>query len=458
MVGDGTKVGVGEEDTLAGPTAIKREQQRTRVNRDFTKEANENAIYPLKLDVTGSWYSQVAKEEHFLAWNEWVQDAQFLLGQTGGLAGMIRQKYGKAMASSVQEYVNDMAYTFTQMSDFERMLNALISHSAIGSLAYNLVTILKQAPSMAASIGHTSMRNWMKAALALMPKRRAQTLQMIYDKAPDIVKRYVDLDVMRVRGRTGKLGRLLDQAGKSEKPWQGMWGAQSVDRAVVAQMWLASYWTNLEDGMGEQEAVFKASQLVAETQPTSQPTDLAYAQRKWKDPLRRAAIMFTNQTFQLWNMACIDLPMYLRQREFSKAVPILANITLNAVAMTLISGAFLGKGGNDDDEKRRRRILKEMLAALTSSAVPLAGGALAEEIKGFYGSDDSLSVNIGRMMGRIADGSLRMKDVIDLAKDAGSSFVGTPTNLINRTTKAVTSGEILYLLGPNWGDWQKTWK
>ena len=458
MVGDGTKVGVGEEDTLAGPTAIKREQQRTRVNRDFTKEANENAIYPLKLDVTGSWYSQVAKEEHFLAWNEWVQDAQFLLGQTGGLAGMIRQKYGKAMASSVQEYVNDMAYTFTQMSDFERMLNALISHSAIGSLAYNLVTILKQAPSMAASIGHTSMRNWMKAALALMPKRRAQTLQMIYDKAPDIVKRYVDLDVMRVRGRTGKLGRLLDQAGKSEKPWQGMWGAQSVDRAVVAQMWLASYWTNLEDGMGEQEAVFKASQLVAETQPTSQPTDLAYAQRKWKDPLRRAAIMFTNQTFQLWNMACIDLPMYLRQREFSKAVPILANITLNALAMTLISGAFLGKGGNDDDEKRRRRILKEMLAALTSSAVPLAGGALAEEIKGFYGSDDSLSVNIGRMMGRIADGSLRMKDVIDLAKDAGSSFVGTPTNLINRTTKAVTSGEILYLLGPNWGDWQKTWK
>ena len=458
MVGDGTKVGVGEEDTLAGPTAIKREQQRTRVNRDFTKEANENAIYPLKLDVTGSWYSQVAKEEHFLAWNEWVQDAQFLLGQTGGLAGMIRQKYGKAMASSVQEYVNDMAYTFTQMSDFERMLNALISHSAIGSLAYNLVTILKQAPSMAASIGHTSMRNWMKAALALMPKRRAQTLQMIYDKAPDIVKRYVDLDVMRVRGRTGKLGRLLDQAGKSEKPWQGMWGAQSVDRAVVAQMWLASYWTNLEDGMGEQEAVFKASQLVAETQPTSQPTDLAYAQRKWKDPLRRAAIMFTNQTFQLWNMACIDLPMYLRQREFSKAVPILANITLNAVAMTLISGAFLGKGGNDDDEKRRRRILKEMLAALTSSAVPLAGGALAEGIKGFYGSDDSLSVNIGRMMGRIADGSLRMKDVIDLAKDAGSSFVGTPTNLINRTTKAVTSGEILYLLGPNWGDWQKTWK
>lgn len=458
MVGDGTKVGVGEEDTLAGPTAIKREQQRTRVNRDFTKEANENAIYPLKLDVTGSWYSQVAKEEHFLAWNEWVQDAQFLLGQTGGLAGMIRQKYGKAMASSVQEYVNDMAYTFTQMSDFEKMLNALISHSAIGSLAYNLVTILKQAPSMAASIGHTSMRNWMKAALALMPKRRAQTLQMIYDKAPDIVKRYVDLDVMRVRGRTGKLGRLLDQAGKSEKPWQGMWGAQSVDRAVVAQMWLASYWTNLEDGMGEQEAVFKASQLVAETQPTSQPTDLAYAQRKWKDPLRRAAIMFTNQTFQLWNMACIDLPMYLRQREFSKAVPILANITLNAVAMTLISGAFLGKGGNDDDEKRRRRILKEMLAALTSSAVPLAGGALAEGIKGFYGSDDSLSVNIGRMMGRIADGSLRMKDVIDLAKDAGSSFVGTPTNLINRTTKAVTSGEILYLLGPNWGDWQKTWK
>ena len=456
MVGDGTKVGVGEEDTLAGPTAIKREQQRTRVNRDFTKEANENAIYPLKLDVTGSWYSQVAKEEHFLAWNEWVQDAQFLLGQTGGLAGMIRQKYGKAMASLVQDYANDMAYTFNQMSDFERMLNSFLSHSAVGSLAYNLVTAAKQAPSAAASIGNTSAANWMKAGEMLASSRRAQTLAMIYRKAPDIAKRYIDLDVMRAKGRKDKVGRFLDNAGKSEKPWQGMWLANAVDRSVVAQMWLASYWTNIEDGMGEREAVFKASQVISETQPTTQPTDLSYIQRKWRDPIRRAAIMFTNQTFQLWNMACIDLPMYLRQREFRRALPIIANLACNAAAMVLISGVWLPKKGDDDDgEKKRRRIVRELMANLASSIVPLAGGALSEGVRGFYGGDGGLLADVGRMMRKIADGTVRMKDVLDLAKDAGSSFLGTPTNAINRVTKAVSRGEIMYLLGPNWGEWQE---
>jgi hypothetical protein len=74
-------------------------------DKSMTKNIYLNAIYPLQLDVTSTWKSQVRKEEHFLAWAEWTRDSNYMLGTYGGLGAMLKAKYGMNALGRFQKYV-----------------------------------------------------------------------------------------------------------------------------------------------------------------------------------------------------------------------------------------------------------------------------------------------------------------------------------------------------------------
>ena len=74
FVADG-KVDEGKSDLLVGPQGSKVRY----VDKDFTKMVNPNAVYPLKLNVTHTFTSQVKKQEHFIQWADWTRDMNYLL-------------------------------------------------------------------------------------------------------------------------------------------------------------------------------------------------------------------------------------------------------------------------------------------------------------------------------------------------------------------------------------------
>lgn len=448
MIGDG-KIGDGEQDILDGP----QQQKKRYVNKSMTKEIAERALYPLKLDVTQSWISQVRKEEHFVAFADWSRDSQHLLQGSGAMGTIIQTKYGKHMLDTFQHYTNDVGSPNTMMTNMEQTLNRVISRGAVAMLSYNLLTTIKQLPAVMAAFGQVGVGEFYKAGVELITDRK-RTLDMIYEKAPDIRDRYISQDVQRAveTKAANKVDKVIKGVGEV-----GLQPVQFFDQAVATQLWYAAYLTNLNKGLSEQEAVFKASQLISETQNTNQVTDLSEIQRT-RNPFTRSAFLFTNQTMQYFNFVRYDIGFYKATGQKGKMFGTVANILLNAGVMALVSGALLKRPSDDDDKDKWRRFATQYIGELLGQALPLVGSMIQEGMEGFSGSFISLFSSVGQMI-KVAmsedkgegEKKERMKSSMkDLIVD-GLAFAGAPATAGKRVILAISDSDWYYLFGTDWG-------
>ena len=99
------------------------------VDKDFTKVVHPHAIYPLKLNVTNTFTSQVKKQEHFIQWADWTKDMNYLLAK-GAVGRMIDMNHGPKYLNVVQEYVNDVGSPQSILDDIDRIGSKIISNAA----------------------------------------------------------------------------------------------------------------------------------------------------------------------------------------------------------------------------------------------------------------------------------------------------------------------------------------
>ena len=78
FVADGN-LNEGNTDLLNGPKG----RPIRYTDKGMTKEVVPHARYALKLDVTRTFTQQVKRQEHFIAWAEWVRDMNYLLSSRG---------------------------------------------------------------------------------------------------------------------------------------------------------------------------------------------------------------------------------------------------------------------------------------------------------------------------------------------------------------------------------------
>jgi hypothetical protein len=203
--------------------------------------------------------------------------------------------------------------------------------------------------------------------------------------------------------------------------------------------------------MSEDEAVFKASQLVSETQNSSQITDLAEMQRS-KSPFAHLSLMFTNQLFQFWNMGH-DVMFYGKTKQYGKMFGTMANVLCNAAAMFLLSGTLLHRK-NDDDEKRRKRILNQAASQIAELLIPVLGPMISEGVQGYSGgSIVGLPGAFGQFVSAVnsGDGKRIGKKSVSLLSEL-FAFSGMPTVATERAIKAAYNLDWWYLMGDVWGD------
>lgn len=442
FVADGTNY-QGSTDLLQGPQG----NPVAYTDKGMTKEIDEHATYPLDLDVSKTYLSQVARQEHFIAWADWVRDSNYQLNDNfGGMGSVVSQKFGSQAKKTLQTYVNDVARPNQMMTDIEKLYSKALSNYAVASLAGNFMTIIKQAPSIASALrGDIGFAEFVTAGQRLISDRKA-TLEFINSKTTDIKNRVIDQELSNFRNYT-ELGLAENVLSKTANIL--MKPTQFVDKAVVSQMWLAAYETGIHNGLSEDEAMFKASQLINETQPTSGAVNLSELQRN-SSPFVRAMIMFTNQIMNVMNQLWFDLPYFAKTHNVRKFIGTAANIALSAGAMVALSGAFL----EDDKEKRRKKVWQSIISQIATYSVPIFGSAIGET----YSKGDLISLpgaigDFARSFANTEDDYWAKvgKEAWDLVVDSAKA-AGVPTTPIKRAVDSVENGNPFYMFGTSIGE------
>lgn len=460
------------------------------VNKDFTKNVNPNAIYPLDLDVTRTWNWQVRKQEHFIAYGEWAKDSQYLFDSKGGQIYKVMERTADlTQAKYFKKIVDNVIGSQQTQNDFDKSYTRWLARRNSAVLIGNTGTMLKQGPSwFAAFNGDVDVSEALKNAVAINATFRNfltehpeiasefndvdKAYDFIWANAPEMKDRQIDMDIMEQLNRMdgNKFTYLFNPANRAISKWtMGL-----VDKLVVNNLWMSRYYTvfnqQKKDGktdmQAHKEAAFKASQFISETQPTSMRMDQSASQIDAKSSaFLRSIMVFTNQVVNTFNQLYLDVPMAFRQKNAKKVIATLASSIFMISLAAVLSGKFVRRG-DEDGKEYAARLARELIATGLSASAPGFGSIVAAGLE--YDSDYSTYIFGLDTVGKVVKDILtpndrktfleRMGAVLeDIGVEAGYA-IGAPVTPVKNIIKGIKNENPAYLLNGAWGQIVESYK
>ena len=238
-----------------------------------------------------------------------------------------------------KRYANPHIYKSSQ--GWNSLVKTLKNNSAIAYLAYNMVTMAKQLPSLVYYMAYSSpadliygifqtATNWTETR-AIMEKHAPQ---ISYGRS---MESYIES--LKQKGKSKSLN-LINKIGLN-----GMRGIEFFDKMTVTAGWTATYNKNLRNGRGETEAARLATQATLHSQPAAGAKDVAalYAD----DNFLTIFLQFSNQLNQLWNIVSYDAPQAFKHRHFMRGSAMYAGMATTALLMWMISNRRLPEDRED---------------------------------------------------------------------------------------------------------------
>ena len=456
------------------------------VNKSMTKERVHHAIYPLQLNVSKSWTSNVRKQEHFMAFAEWSRDANYYLSNHGYIGEIITKKFGKEAEDSLQDFVNSINSPKMYQDEDDRRLASIVGRGASAAIVGNISVMLKQIPTMASAIGNVGIKEFFSSAIApnvtLENFLKANNIMFEYgDKASDFIGK--NSPIMRNRrfgmelvGETGGIGKSnIDNLSAKISDKLMKVTAGFTDKYVTSTLWLARYMTVFNElkekaeknhkafdvDKAHEEAVFKAGQLISETQNTSVPMDMSQRMRKAKaNPYMKPFYLFSSVGMNVFNMITYDIPYSFRNKDIKGIAKTVSFVLINVLATMAINGSIVKKD-NEDDEEYQKRIRNQLIGQAVGLAIPGWGSMLSNAISGnTYGSSADIAL--------ISDASTVLRKAFNPSENkTGWEYLGSlleslgyvttegfglPANLSRKTFNAIKNGNMFYLVNSTWGD------
>ncbi len=382
----------GSADLITGPTR----SSISYIDKGMTVE-RVHSKYQVDLAVVGTWQDVMRQQEHLMALGQWVKDANYLLGPNGAVGHTISINFGSTIRQAMQDFVNRVAGQKDNARYVSKIFNTMLSKASASMISYNASSMMKQMASLSAVLRggvnpvrffqmmlspvgpHPQLKNW-KAARNLM-----------YELAPDMKSRTFNVEVQRFRNLKN-----TTQAGRTLKKFTDFGlehGTGAVDSIVVTRLWWAAYMTALDKKLASKDAVFRASQFIAETQSTTNQMDMSLIQQS-ENSFFRIITQFRNDAFQHWNQIFFDLPYHIRNKMWTNAAGDLTSVLMGSVIITIATGAFLGGGG--DEEKWWLKFLRALFPNILGEFIPFAGEAVAS---GFTGYSSGGIISLGKDIG-----------------------------------------------------------
>lgn len=327
---------------------------RATTRRGFTKARAEMVKdRPLRKDL-GVITQHITEVTHNLAWQEWLSDANRLLGSKL-VDGAIRDHYGPAVIRTLKDDLQGIAtadvVSGTAIDQALLQLRANVSRATMG---LSFTTALMQPFGLTQSMARIGaapvlrgMARWGGDAA-----RMESSMTWISEKS----------DFMRLRAKTFNRelreisGRVQGQGKAAQVIDAGLFYMTTKAQQIAdVPTWIGRYEQALAEGLDEATAVAQADQAVISSQGGGQTKDLAEIQRK--HPMLTQFYSYFSVTLNLTaeKTAATDF------RNPKAVAGWLADMALLLVIPAIVPAAItelLRGGGSDDPEKWAEKVLE----------------------------------------------------------------------------------------------------
>lgn len=361
---------------------------RATTRRGFTKARAEMVKdRPLRKDL-GVITQHVNEVVHNLAWQEWLSDANRLLGNKL-IDAAIREHYGPAVIRTLKDDLQGIAtadvVSGTAIDQALMKLRANVSRATMG---LSFTTALMQPFGLTQSMARIGavpvlrgMARWGGDAA-----RMESSMTWISEKS----------DFMRLRAKTFNRelreisGRVQGQSKASQVIDAGLFYLTTKCQQIAdVPTWIGRYEQALAQGLDEATAVAQADQAVISSQGGGQTKDLAEIQRK--HPMLTQFYSYFSVTLNLTaeRTAATDF------RNPKAVAGWLADMALLSVIPAIVPAALtelLRGGGSDDPEKWAKKMLEWQAGYLLGLVVGV------RELSGLVGGFPYAGPPVGRIV------------------------------------------------------------
>jgi len=394
---------------------------RVKIPKEFQK--------PIRLGLYATWLDQAPKQEHYISHTQLIKELQ-AISHNDTFQEAIKQKYGNEYLERIHNYVDRVAdpLIYRSFHGLENVSRILRQHTAIAYLAYNLVTMAKQLPSVMLYLPHSGPTHLIGAALRFSTNP-FKMIREVNEKDPQMKHRSIERELEEFK-QMNKPGyeRMLKKIGKT-----GMVGIYAMDKVATTIGWYATYSKNLQMGKSETEAVRAAQKATLETQPAAHVKDVAelYATSEYVNIFTQ----FSNQLNQIYNISTYDIPKYFKEHKYYKALLATTGLATSALMIWTISHRRLPEKPED---------LIDVGLEQTINMIPLVGRQFAAAKSGWMSTAPPIfkPVEIGILM---SDATKKRK--INTMIEGGAIAMGIPYTGPKRIIKAVTKGKPAELIG-----------
>ena len=345
------------------------------VESGFTKERQSirpEFQSPIRLGEVGLWFEQVAKQEHFIELGSLVKEMQRMVNDPDFYKSVnANKRLGKEYYGVLQRWINKVANPdiYKAFGDVEKLAKVMRGHSAIAYLSYNLITIMKQAPSVGLFMNEIGPVEIM-GGLYQMTTDYANTKKFIHSLSSQMGNRAIERELEEFkRYNPNAYAQIVQRIGEV-----GMRGIYMMDEYITHSGWIASYNRSIREGLSEAEAAQIADKLVLTTQPAAHVKDLAdiYTSNEFLNWF----LQFSNQLNQIYNILTYDIPVKAKNGNYFDALRAAMGVGISFLMIHMIN-----KGSvipfKDEDEA------KDFLAESTIATLPVVGPMINSGRKGF---------------------------------------------------------------------------
>ncbi len=425
-----------KDDILAGFDYSDESDYRAgtvQVHDKFTKERQmipPEYQLPIDTSLTRVWEGEIRKQEHYIALAKLLKDLNAVVNDKS-FAENVKGKFGESVYSSLKNYLKRTANPdfYRNFDDIENISRALRKNTAIAFLSYNLLTVAKQAPSLAFYAVNSSFSDLLMSAIqvAVNPKK---TLEAIQSHNRQISHAQIVREMEELK-HTNKSARtfILRKVGTA-----GLRGIYEVDRAVrvIGENAVINY--QLRQGLSLTEAAKKARQTSLRTQPAAASKDIAqvYASNE----VLNWFTMFTNQLNQIYNIATHDIPAAFYNRQFRE-------LSRSVIALSIVATWIWSLQNKELPEDR-----DDILEALTDQALaslPVIGSATLAGKRGWGAPAPSVISVAAKTSGAIFSGE--MDRIMPALFEATAISTGVPFIGIKRVYETAEEQDLWELIG-----------
>lgn len=411
--------------------------RRTYTEHGFTihrKDVPAEFQKPIRLNVTSMWAGQIEKQEQYIHFAELVRDMHKIAGDRDFRAA-IEKQFGGEFNKIIKNYIDRVANPniYKSYNSLENLSRRLRQNAVIAYLAYNLVTMAKQVPSLFLYLQDAGPTHLISSAMEFT-RHPIETIKMVREKDPQVKHRSIERELEEMKNRNPeRYNSILAKFGKA-----GMEGIYLFDSVARTIGWNAVYQKAQKSDMSETEAVRLAQNATLRTQPAAAAKDVAqlYATSEFANWFT----MFTNQLNNIYNIATYDMTGYVKNAEYQKAALAFTGLSLTALFIWIITKRRLPESKED---------WVDVASEQAINAVPLVGKAIMAGKREWGGTEIpafELPKAAGRAINAIAEGKFDDGDIKAIAEGVAVTS-GIPWIGPKRATKTIDAGEIKELIG-----------